>query len=107
MGGFSEGGIPNCARADLTSSIKPITQRTSLTASASIDRASTRGQSLTISGASRSPVSAHSSSVTKGMIGWSIRRMVSKVQPATAWVSASTSPLISSRYQSQKRSQAK
>ena len=77
---------------------------------------STRGVRLghcaTISSCSRGRRSAcHSSSVMNGMNGWSMTRIWSNTQPATALVSSSTvasSPsvvagLISSMYQSQKR----
>ena len=73
---------------------------TSIAASGSVHLA-------TIKSYGRSPIACHNSSVTKGMNGWSITRIWSKAQAATARVSSSKVPFTSSTYQSQKVPQVK
>ncbi|GIX19608.1 MAG: hypothetical protein KatS3mg120_1284 [Erythrobacter sp.] len=100
--------MPSSARAERVLVVSSITQSIASVASL-LTSACGAGHLATISSYSRAPNLCHSSSVMKGMKGWSITRIWSKAQPATLRVSSaaglSGSPaktgLMSSRYQSQ------
>src|SRR5579859_4928828 len=96
-GSRTPGGTLSSARAARTSLTSRISQSISLAASGSSAFASAIGHWPTIKSMLRPPA-CHSSSVMKGMKGWSITRIWSKAQPATALVSLSTCPLMSSTY---------
>ena len=112
-GSRAPGGTLSSARAARISLTRRISQSISFAATGSSARASAIGQRATISSWSRAPIACHNSSVMNGMNGWSMTRIWSNAQPATALVSSSTgarSPsvvagLVSSMYQSQKRDQ--
>ncbi len=108
---FAPGGTFSSARA---ARMPPISadQPVDLRPRLAVERpASGIGHLARIRGYGRSPIACHSSSVTNGMNGWSMTRIWSSTQPATARVSVVASlvdlALDQLEYQSQKVAQMK
>ena len=106
MGSFAPGGTFSSVRPVRIALTSRISQSISACASVST-AASALGHCATISALARSPVRCHNSSVMNGMNGCSITKIWSNAHPATARVSSSIAPLVSSMYQSQNWSQTK